>query len=723
MPGTPPAAFFPAPYRIPDEPSPKKRQRCSSTSRQPRASSSATPDDININAEREASAMRMFDVWSALAQKYSRRIDEDDIVDLVTGEIVKDRGVLSAESSWKFGRFAEDSVDVDDSTGTDDDEEDDVDELDAFARPVQVSPRAVPPVRQVDPADAKDLEDFMEAERRRREECGEDEDEEEEEEEESEDDGHLEDAETTFNGREPTPAPPTSRPADSDDSDDELGNWGVVDESNIVHLVENTGAEIIEILDSPTVSPTRSTTPRPETPPPRSKRTPDRKPHPRMQLHTPPRSRTPSIPSSIEVFIPVATPPLPSPTKRVDGDRTQVQTRSRSQARSSPRSRRNSIQEPLPRLNLAEVVTERGRSVHKSVPKRERREEPKASRNSTVDRPKILKRSTPKFKEFDPVFKVEHSPWPPPELRSQSTRKRKRKSLSLDNNDDVFAHGNLCFSGPRKTNLIVNNLDVGSSSSSFDSSPTKTKTRSSSVSAKSKSKRPAVKSEEESHSDTNSELEPEMPSTPSHHHARQMSAIPSYYPAPAFYPYPPYPPPDTHPAVPLQEHAQFIISQAMHQLSTLFTTPWPAQPFTPPRHSSATASTSQSTPYFYPTTPHHPHAHPYVFDSGASVGTLPPSSPLGSSPPSSSPSRSNGARRASLVPRSRSRGRRVSFKLDDNLRDDETDSQHVPASPEHDLDDEIVVERKDKGKGKQAAAPPKNLSLRKPKGNREEFTL
>ncbi|KAF7359458.1 hypothetical protein MSAN_01288500 [Mycena sanguinolenta] len=716
MPATPPPAassssFFPAPYRIPDEPSPKKRFRSTSTPRQPRASSSATPDEVNINAEREASAMRMFDVWAALADKYSRRIDEDDIIDLVTGEIVKDRGVLSAESSWKFGRFADDSVD--DSTGTDEEDDDDADELDSFARPLPVSPRAVPPVRTLDPADAKDLEEFMEAERRRKEACGEQEDSEDEDENQS-------DAGFTFDDRDATPAPPASRPVDLDDSDDELGNWGVVDESNIVCPVEPTvgSTEIIEVLDSPSVSPARSATPRPETPPPPppppSRRTP--RPHPRLQLETPPRSRTPSILSSVEGFVPYATPPFSSPAKhatpkRVDEGVSQGRTRSRSQGR-SPQSPQEKIQEPFPRLNLAEVVIERGRSVHKSVPRSstaksgERRSEPKASTSWTVKhRSDFSRRSTPRLKaESDPqshsVFKDEDNSFSrSPEPIPQSTRKRKRKSLSLDSKDEVFVQ------------------DVRSSSNSFHSSPTRSKTRSSSISTKSKSRRPAVKSEEGSDSDATSEPEPETPSTGSHRHARQMSAIPPYYPPPAFYPYPPYPPPDTHIAMPLQEQAQFIISQAMHQLSTLFTAPWPAQPFTPSRHLVAAGSTSH-----YPSTPHRPHTHPYVFDSGASVGTLPPSSPPESSPPPSSPSHGSGTgRRASLVPRSCSRGRRVSFKLDGD------DLPTLPASPVHahnerqrDEPDDIVVERKDKGKGKMAAdSHHSNIPARKPKRNRE----
>lgn len=657
--------------------------------------------------------MRMFDVWSTLAQKYSRRIDEDDIVDLVTGEIVKDRGVLSAETSWKFGRFADDSVD--DSTGTDEDEDDDVDELDAFAGSPQVSPRAVPPVRTVDPADAKDLEEFLDAERRRREDCGEEEDE-------SEDDGDLGHPEVAFDAAEPAP----SRPVElDDDSDDELGNWGIVDESNIVCLVDNKldTTEIIEILDSPLVSPTRSTTPRPETPPPQSKRTPDRKPPSRAQLHTPPQSRTPSILSSVDGFVPVATPPLSSPSKPRPAD-SQVRPRSRSQA-TSPRPHKDNIHVPLPRLNLAEVVIERGRSVHKRMVRSpsESLGEPKPSTSSAVDRrPAISRRSTPKSKaESNPQS---HAPFNGEEkafLRSpeSSPRKRKRKSLSLDNKDDGSVYGKLYFLSS-KVKLSVNNLDVPSSSSSFRSTPTKNRMRSASVSAKSKSNRPAVKSEEASDSDPDPETEPEA--FPPHHRPRQMSAVPSFYPPPAFYPYPPYPP-DVHPPIPLQDHAQFIISQAMHQLSTLFTAPWPTQPFTPPRHPSSTASASQFTPYSYPATPRHPHTHPYVFDSGASVGTLPPSSPPGSPPPSSSPLRSNGpSRRASLVPRSRSRGRRVSFKLDgDDLRHDTVDSEDLPVFSPHDSRD-APVGQKDKGKGKMATDDRTSSPTRKTRKN-QKFTI
>ncbi|KAJ7684793.1 hypothetical protein DFH06DRAFT_19294 [Mycena polygramma] len=389
------SSFFPPPYRIPDEPSPTKRQRCASAPRQPRASSSATPDTSNVereastsrqarasssatpddfNAEREASAMRMFDVWSQLAEKYSTRIDEDDIVDLVTGEIVKDRGVLRA-GTWKFPRFAEDSVADSAGTGTDDEEDeedvDDVDELDAFvdSRDVSTHGWTVPPVRSRDPADAKDLQEFMEAERRRREECG-------DEEESEDDDGD------TGSAEEATDA--VSHPSALEDSDDELDNWDIVDESNVVCPVGTSvdNPETIEILDTPSVSPTRclspNTTPKCETPPPNT--TPNRRPHPQFQLYTPPLSRTPSILSSTDEFDPFTAPP----TDARSSDRAVSHVRTQSQSRRRSLPQKDVTQESHPRLDLADVV--RGRSIYKRPTRAKSSESlrpPKASSSST----------------------------------------------------------------------------------------------------------------------------------------------------------------------------------------------------------------------------------------------------------------------------------------------------------------------------------------------------
>ncbi|KAJ7109755.1 hypothetical protein C8R43DRAFT_1042902 [Mycena crocata] len=257
--------------------------------------------------------------------------------------------------------------------------------------------------------------------------------------------------------------------------------------------------------------------------------------------------------------------------------------------------------------------------------------------------------------------------------------------------------------------------DAPPSFNSPPSSVTKNKTRS--LSEKMKSKK-NTDTREGSRSDSESEPGVESPYT-----FPRPPSTPSYYPPlppPSFYPYPPYPPDgDVHPPIPLQDpRAQFIISQAMqqamHQLSTLFTAPWSAQPFTPPRHPSSSRS-ANSSPYSYPTTPHRPHSYPYVFNSGASVGTLPPSSPIDSSPSlSSSPTRGSGAgRRASLVPRSRSRGRRVSFRLDEQGTPEESiehselrGRRRYETQAHQEFDDTgpgpSGTKRKDKGKEKMA---------------------
>ncbi|KAJ7184116.1 hypothetical protein C8R46DRAFT_1208352 [Mycena filopes] len=478
----------------PDQPSPTKRQRRESTPRRPRAdSSSATPDDLSV--ERHASAKRLHDVWDQLAEKYSRRIDEDDIVDLVTGEIVKDRGVLSAETPWKFGRFADESVD--DSSATDEEEEDDddIDPLDLLAEPPQVSIRnwMVPPVRIVDPADAQDLEDFMDAERRRRENGGEEEISELEEE--------PDEADASFDDEsdaiDPLPAPP-SRTVEIDDSDDELDSWGFVDESNVVSPVKS---EAIEVLDSPSASPTRSS-PRFKAPLP--KMTPEQRPWPQLQLQTPPRSQTPSVLG--EFATPVPTRPKPSPPKKLPTPKRVEEPMARS------RSRGRSPLEPLPRLDLANI--KRGRSTTRRTTRPVTEHDlgtPKASTSRAVehisgkrDQPSSGKRSVAKAKQ-------ELSPEPYSALQSpapQSTRKRKRKSLSVEDAD------------PEPL--------VASSSS-----PSKGKQRASSVSTRIKSERPA----------DISDVKPEFETPPASSHPYSHPGMPPYYAPPSFYPYPMYPPP------------------------------------------------------------------------------------------------------------------------------------------------------------------------------------
>ncbi|KAL4068524.1 hypothetical protein V8B97DRAFT_1972984, partial [Scleroderma yunnanense] len=149
---------------------PAKRQRLTST---PSRSSKSSSPPTDIDAARKASAQRVLNVWSQLAERYNRRLDEDDIIDLYSGAIVKDRGVLSAPGrDYEIGHFAGDD-DADTHEDTEDDDED-ADELDLLPRRQTDTEddfttllRGVPPLSAS--ADASDLEEFMEAEKRRRE--------------------------------------------------------------------------------------------------------------------------------------------------------------------------------------------------------------------------------------------------------------------------------------------------------------------------------------------------------------------------------------------------------------------------------------------------------------------------------------------------------------------------------------------------------------------------
>jgi hypothetical protein len=182
---------------------PSKRQRLASV--HPPSSDSGDFDE-----KRQASTKRLLDAWSQLEQRYSRPIEEDDIVDLVSLKVVKDRGnIRGLSKNWQFGRAA----DLDDRTGEEDkqtessgvseDEEDEVeeeevdeddlsdDELDVIPRPSkqkQSEPEATlleemsfhalwkasTALDPDNPSDAEDLERFLRAEERRRADCASD---------------------------------------------------------------------------------------------------------------------------------------------------------------------------------------------------------------------------------------------------------------------------------------------------------------------------------------------------------------------------------------------------------------------------------------------------------------------------------------------------------------------------------------------------------------------
>ncbi|KIK90786.1 hypothetical protein PAXRUDRAFT_70420, partial [Paxillus rubicundulus Ve08.2h10] len=93
-------------------PQPAKRPRLAGT---PSSSTSATPSasndlasPVDVHSARRASTLRVLNVWAQLAERYNKRLDEDDIVDLFSGAIIKDRGVLKGVSKdYNIGHFAQ----------------------------------------------------------------------------------------------------------------------------------------------------------------------------------------------------------------------------------------------------------------------------------------------------------------------------------------------------------------------------------------------------------------------------------------------------------------------------------------------------------------------------------------------------------------------------------------------------------------------------------------
>ncbi|KAI5990371.1 hypothetical protein EDC04DRAFT_2814693 [Pisolithus marmoratus] len=163
---------------IHDNPPPAKRPRLTPSSSSVTSKDSTPPTDID--SARKASALRVLNVWSQLADRYNKRMDEDDIIDLYSGAIIKDRGVLrSANADYDIGRFAGDDEQEDSEEEPEEDEE--VDELDMLPRREATSDdfktllRGMPPLSAT--ADADDLNDFLEAETRRRELAGEEDEE------------------------------------------------------------------------------------------------------------------------------------------------------------------------------------------------------------------------------------------------------------------------------------------------------------------------------------------------------------------------------------------------------------------------------------------------------------------------------------------------------------------------------------------------------------------
>ncbi|KAI0269825.1 hypothetical protein BC834DRAFT_841589 [Gloeopeniophorella convolvens] len=296
------------PNRPPEHPSPSKRARLAGT---PSSSSSLTnardPNSVDFQQARFENTMRLKDAWERLAQRYARPLDEDDIIDLRSEKILKDRGVVRRIGSQiNFGDISLPEEPNNDASseggGAQTEGEEELDEIDVLShgatvpQELEAQLRRIKPLRDQNPEDEDDLKEFLEAEKRTREEFGPlDEDYGEDvvqwqgelasdsgdSIEEVEEEGFA--ASSPINGDHSDPGPfrrrasrPTtprtkppsmmSRPrapirADAD-SDDELGGWDL-DESNALYEVAkpsisaaNHEREVIEIFDTPPSSPT-----------------------------------------------------------------------------------------------------------------------------------------------------------------------------------------------------------------------------------------------------------------------------------------------------------------------------------------------------------------------------------------------------------------------------------------------------------------------------------
>lgn len=154
-------------------------------------SRNVTPQLSNeeVHALRQASFAKLFERWNGISHKYGTIApEEDDEIDLITGEITCDRGRIRALKTRAFAKdlpFVEDNDDDDDDDDDDGDDEDDEgeegDDSDAsmLLQEDDATPEPDPqnrieeghPLLQDQPwtaEDDRDLEEFMKVERMRR---------------------------------------------------------------------------------------------------------------------------------------------------------------------------------------------------------------------------------------------------------------------------------------------------------------------------------------------------------------------------------------------------------------------------------------------------------------------------------------------------------------------------------------------------------------------------
>ncbi|KAF9485840.1 hypothetical protein BDN70DRAFT_889859 [Pholiota conissans] len=781
---------------------PLKRQRTASTPRPATpSSSSASQDPVDILEQRKASTMRLLDFWDSLAS-YTRPLDEDDLVNVLTGEVTRDVGVLRSSSKLEFGSLAAPVEDDASSEGSDtredlEKDEYDVDELDAFLDnssdagvsdadtpcDLQMGAQIMPLVPPLGPADTDDLREFMEAERKRRELYGSEDEQDDEryslEDHEAvngagvgvqqslniiDDDKDNDDAEEErvveheeeamehgeeAEGREDEPEPSQRyghysdhiEPLD-DGSDDELDNWDI-DDSNIVHPVlkqdsvvscdedSDSEIEIIEVHQPSKPPKTRtsevnirgaSSKPRPQS---------VRIPTPPRQLYTPPQSNSSSGPSATPVddSVDSLTRPITPSTSRPSHIHSPSKKSSLRQNKDFQNDISNStrhVQEKqVHRIDLSKIRN--SSSPVKTTPKKAKTPSASPSKqgfpNSNL-KPFVLltprKASVPQKSTVS--SRSDNTPMNSPNPSSTPFKFKAKAKQTVDSTkaSKPTTEATVHFSPSKQKSVqLITTKDPSPDGESDSPVPT-----SSSPSKPSRSQsRPSRRASEETFS-YDSRRTPELPT--SREASQQEQFISPTFPSPPIYrkrkrtpsdtsmespetkpretvhgmgrhlalsdshpstyrssnaaQHPP--PPHGYAAIP-DPRAQLIITQAMQQLSALVGAPWipPPQyhdnrlPQTP-SHRRSSSRLPAGTPFQTPTHQHHP--YPYSYDPNLSHATLPPDSPE-----VSSPEKAASTRRKSLVRRSRSKGRRVSFHLEEDeiTRDYESNTEAGYSSP------------------------------------------
>ena len=328
--------------------------------------------------ERQASRQRVLSVWDNLEQRYSRALDDDDIVDLETLTLVQDTGTLRQIADAPFGSLAaQDELSENDE---DDDELGNWDDERYSAEHAWNRLQTGGEPRQRTQEDEQDLKEFLRAEKQRRRERG-------EQDEEEEDYSHTEretEAITTENGEDGDESVSSFRPTPSqdahttsasgsdqeeDESEDELDGLTPVkqktrpapahdgEEEEATEVISDRGTSSSE--DEIAVSDVekerrfrehlrteeplgrgRFASVRPSDSPTKVSRN--------LQLSTPPRSKSFSTPS--DTLYQNSSPRQKTPAMRMQTSRTYV--RAGTAARNIPAARQGTAAPPMPNTSL-----------------------------------------------------------------------------------------------------------------------------------------------------------------------------------------------------------------------------------------------------------------------------------------------------------------------------------------------------------------------------------